>query len=145
MHTLILAERTDFVPVCVAFLAAKKLPRSPLRRGKIGAYSRRTPTHFDAMSDDPPPPLRKLGPHGGRRIAGQSYAQAGVTLCQRGHSRKYILARLARDGRGDLIQAIESGRISAYAAAYSSWGWTRRSGREPRTRRRAFDAAALIG
>jgi hypothetical protein len=71
------------------------------------------------MPDDLTPPARKLGRHGGPRVRGQGYATgADVTLPrQRGHSREYILARLRREGFDDWLAAIESGRLSAYAAA----------------------------
>jgi hypothetical protein len=35
---------------------------------------------------------------------------------QHGHSRSYILARLAREGRSDLVAAVAEGKISAYTA-----------------------------
>jgi hypothetical protein len=44
---------------------------------------------------------------------------------QHGHSRAYILDRLRRENRTDFIDAIEAGRISAFAAA-CELGWTKR-------------------
>ena len=103
------------------------------------------------MSDDPGSPVRKLGKHGGPRVRGQGYAKAAdVTLPrQRGHSRQYILARLEREGFDDWLAAIESGKLSAYAAAVEL-GWvkrppTQRGQNSNQAKRRRFNVQALIG
>ena len=103
------------------------------------------------MADNPGSPVRKLGKHGGLRVRGQGYAKAGdVTLPrQRGHSREYILARLEREGFDDWLAAIESGRLSAYAAAVEL-GWvkrppTQRGQNSNQAKRRRFNVRALIG
>lgn len=68
-----------------------------------------------------------LGQHGGKR-PGAGRPRKGETReknqnhrvsskNQYGSSYGYILARLARDGRHDLLEGIRNGRISAYAAA----------------------------
>jgi hypothetical protein len=44
---------------------------------------------------------------------------------QRGTSRSYLLRRLRRAGRPDLVAAIEDGRVSAYAVAVAL-GWQTR-------------------
>jgi hypothetical protein len=58
-----------------------------------------------------------------------------------GNSVNYILARLERDGRHDLVEAIRAGRVSAFAVAVEL-GWTARpenlgngSGNQARRRR----------
>jgi len=103
------------------------------------------------MGDDLTPPTRKLGKHGGHRVRGQGYAKEGdVTLPrQRGHSREYILARLEREGHTDWLAAIESGKLSAYAAAVEL-GWvkrppTQRGQNSNQAKRRRFNVQALIG
>jgi hypothetical protein len=97
------------------------------------------------MPDESDPP--RLGPHGGKRTKGQqgNAAGDGVTLRSRGNSTVYIVSRLRRDGRDDLVEAIHNREISAFAAAVLM-GWAKRP--EPRygqPRRRRFDPAALIG
>jgi hypothetical protein len=57
----------------------------------------------------------RLGKHGGVRT--KSEQGDNVTLKMRGNSREYIIARLARDNRTDLIEAIMDRRISAFAAS----------------------------
>jgi hypothetical protein len=71
------------------------------------------------MSDDLGHP--KLGPHGGRRVKGQRSAE----VMPSGGRRDYILARLERDGRHDLAEAIREGRVSALTVAVEL-GWTKR-------------------
>jgi hypothetical protein len=97
------------------------------------------------MPDDLEQP--KLGKHGGKRTKGQQ--GDNVTLRSRGNSREYILARLEREGLTDLLQAVLTRRISAFAIA-CELGWAKR----PQTlhgencnqaRKRAFDVRALIG
>jgi hypothetical protein len=66
---------------------------------------------------------------------------------QRGTSRNYILNRLKREGRSDLIPAIEDGQVSAYAVA-ESFGWITRpavagTGSENQAKRRAHRLSAL--
>jgi len=39
----------------------------------------------------------------------------------RGNSREYIIERLKREGHAGWVQAIESGRVSAYAVATHLW------------------------
>jgi hypothetical protein len=45
---------------------------------------------------------------------------------QQGTSREYLLDRLRREGHADWVEAIESGRVSAYAVA-CQLGWTTRA------------------
>jgi len=68
-----------------------------------------------------------------------------------GSRRDYILARLERDGRHDLVEAIREDRVSAYAVAVSL-GWTQRA--EPvgtsisttnAAKRRQYQLRALTG
>jgi len=73
------------------------------------------------MPDNPDQPT--LGPHGGKRIKGQR--SDDVTLRSRGNSVVYITARLRRDGRADLVEAISSREMSAFSAAVLM-GWTTR-------------------
>ena len=72
------------------------------------------------MSDDPAQP--KLGPHGGPRTKGVRSPK----IMPSGSRRDYILARLERDGRHDLAEAIREGRASAYSIAVEL-GWTKRA------------------
>ena len=72
------------------------------------------------MSDDPAQP--KLGPHGGPRTKGVRSPK----IMPSGSRRDYILARLERDGRHDLAEAIREGRASAYSIA-CELGWTKRA------------------
>jgi hypothetical protein len=62
------------------------------------------------MVDEP-----RLGRHGGPRVKGQR-ASSG-SLVKHGSGRDYILARLRRENRFDLIAAIESRKASAFAIA----------------------------
>jgi hypothetical protein len=71
------------------------------------------------MSDNPVPP--RLGKHGGPRTRGQQTADKRLSGVRRG----YVLARLERDGRQDLADAIRAGRVSAYTVAVEL-GWTER-------------------
>jgi hypothetical protein len=119
-------------------------------RKKSGIILRSIQRISTQMPDDPASPVRKLGKHGGPRVRGQGYAKAGdVTLPrQRGHSREYILSRLEREGHTDWIAAIESGRLSAYAAAVEL-GWVKRPPTQRQNsnqaKRRRFNVQALIG
>src|SRR5262249_41535399 len=72
------------------------------------------------MSDDPSQP--RLGPHGGPRTKGARSPK----IWPRGSRRDYILARLERDGRPALAEAIREGRVSAYTIAVEL-GWTKRA------------------
>jgi hypothetical protein len=56
-----------------------------------------------------------LGAHGGKRVKGQKQGD-NVTL-KRGNARAYILARLDRDGFGNLAAAVRAKELSANAAA----------------------------
>jgi hypothetical protein len=95
------------------------------------------------MSDDlgrPP-----LGKSGGPRTKGQRSADTRPT----GLRRDYILARLERDGRKDLVEAIRKGHVSAYTVAVEL-GWTKRpeplgTGSLNVTRRRQHQLRALAG
>jgi len=66
----------------------------------------------------------------------------------RGSSRRYLLERLKEAGRDDLIEAVESRRISARAAAVGM-GWLREyepaSPDNSRTRRRQFEITNVFG
>jgi hypothetical protein len=89
----------------------------------------------------------RLGSHGGKRTPGQQ--GDNVTLRSRGNSRDYLIARLRRDGRDDLVEAIEARKISAFAAAVVA-GYRRRAptlsaGDHNKSRKLAFDIRALIG
>jgi len=72
------------------------------------------------MPDDLGQP--RLGKHGGPRTKGQRNPDTMPT----GVRRDYILARLERDGRRDLAEAIREGRASAYSIA-CELGWTKRA------------------
>ena len=95
------------------------------------------------MSDDlgrPP-----LGKPGGPRTKGQRSADTRPT----GLRRDYILARLERDGRKDLVEAIRKGRVSAYTIAVEL-GWTERpepigTGSTNAARRRQHQLRAIAG
>jgi hypothetical protein len=63
------------------------------------------------MPDDLDQP--KLGPHGGPRTKGVRSPK----IMPSGSRRDYILARLERDGRHDLAEAIRADRVSAYTIA----------------------------
>jgi hypothetical protein len=93
------------------------------------------------MSDQP-----QLGRHGGPRTKGQRGDKSPWQ--SRGNSRDYLVARLRRDGREDLIRAIETLKISAFAAAVVA-GYRRRAptlsaGDHNKSRRLAIDVRALI-
>lgn len=106
--------------------------------------------------------LKPLGKHGGVRPGAgrpkkgeirepkyQGDKKDDAVTLNRGNSVDYIIARLEREGRLDLVSAIRMRRISAFAVAVEL-GWSKR----PETlhgencnqaRRRRFDARALIG
>jgi hypothetical protein len=97
------------------------------------------------MPDDLDQP--KLGKHGGKRVKGlqDNAAGNGVTLRSRGNSVAYYVAKLERDGRLDLVEAIRNRKTSAFAVAVDL-GWARRPEfRYGQPRRRRIDVAALIG
>jgi hypothetical protein len=80
------------------------------------------------MSDAPR--ASRLGPHGGHRrskatTAGQGDDNHDITLKARGTSRRYIVERLIRDQRFDLVEGIKSRQISAFSAAVEA-GYVRR-------------------
>jgi len=58
--------------------------------------------------------IAQLGTHGGPRKKGEQGDD--VTLRHRGNSQAYLIARLRRDGRLDLLAGVLEGKISAYAA-----------------------------
>jgi hypothetical protein len=65
-----------------------------------------------------------------------------------GTSREYILDRLSRAGRPDLVEAVEAGLVSAYAVAVEM-GWMRRptpigTGSTNQSKRRRFQLDALM-
>jgi hypothetical protein len=98
------------------------------------------------MDSDPGP--SKLGQHGGRRIRGQRLDNISLNTGG-GTSRDYIIARLQREECFDLVDAILTRKISAYAVAVEL-GWVKRrktlgTGSENQARKRAFDIRALIG
>jgi hypothetical protein len=108
-------------------------------------YLGATQTTSTPMADDPSQP--KLGKHGGKRIKRQQ--GNAVTLRSRGNSRDYILARLEREGFLDLVSAIRTRRISAFAVAVEL-GWAKRPqalhGENcNQARPRVFDVRALVG
>src|SRR5262249_29076757 len=97
------------------------------------------------MPDDPGQP--KLGPHGGPRTKGVRSPK----IMPSGSRRDYILARLERDGRHDLAEAIREEPVSAYTIAVEL-GWTKRA--EPvgtsisttnAAKRRQYQLRALTG
>ena len=59
------------------------------------------------------------------------YLYEGLMTRQTGTSRAYLLKRLRRDGYGDLLAAVENGRLSAYAAAEAAGYVTRRPVKAP--------------
>jgi len=98
------------------------------------------------MSDDPGQPT--LGQHGGKRTKGHHASNRSL---KGGTNRAYVVSRLRRDGRDDLVGDICSGELSAFAAAVVM-GWvTRRrtvavhSQDSNQARRRTVDIASLIG
>src|SRR5262249_7645664 len=97
------------------------------------------------MSDAPR--VSKLGPHGGYRrpkteTAGQD---SNATLKSRG--REYVIERLIRDQRFDLVEAIEQRQVTAFAVA-CQLGWRRRRNiRDPdlnKTKLREFAMATAL-
>jgi hypothetical protein len=95
------------------------------------------------MSDNSGQP--RLGKHGGPRTKGSRTADRALSGVRRG----YILARLERDGRHDLAEAIRAGRVSALTVA-AELGWTKRpepfgTGSGNAARRRYFQLKALAG
>jgi hypothetical protein len=96
---------------------------------------------------------RQLNRHGGKRVKGEQ--ADGISMPQRGTSRASIISRLKRENLLDLVEAVERGKISAYAIAVEL-GWAKRrptySGDDSnQAKRRAwalrkiFDPSALIG
>lgn len=77
--------------------------------------------------------LTPLGKHGGPRPGAGRPRKGEVRVKKQNHrvgsSYGYILARLARDGRRDLLEGIRSRKISAYAAGVEA-GYCKRP--EPR-------------
>src|SRR5262249_35261909 len=69
------------------------------------------------------------------------YLYEGLMTRQTCTSRAYLLKRLGRDGYGDLLAAVENGRLSAYAAAEAAGYVTRRpvigTGSQGQAKRRA--------
>jgi len=69
------------------------------------------------------------------------YLYEGLMTRQTGTSRAYLLKRLRREGYGDLLAAVENGRLSAYAAAEAAGYVTRRpvigTGSQGQAKRRA--------
>jgi hypothetical protein len=66
-----------------------------------------------------------------------------------GTSREYLLDRLVRAGRPDLVEAVEAGFVSAYAVAVEM-GWMKRpvplgTGSQNQAKRRRFQLDALMG
>jgi len=55
----------------------------------------------------------------------RSTRRNGAPRRQHGTSRDYLLDRLRRAGRSDLVEAVEAGLVSAYAVAVEM-GWMRR-------------------
>jgi hypothetical protein len=95
------------------------------------------------MSDDVV--LPPLGPHGGPRTKGVRNPK----ILPSGGRRDYILARLERDGRHDLAEAIREGRVSALTIAVEM-GWTKRPetlglGSGNAAKRRQHQLRALTG
>jgi hypothetical protein len=94
-----------------------------LRLGKIPPYSA-------AMPSNPASPL-------------------ALPRKQQGHSRKYILNRLRREGLHAWVAAVASGKLSCYAAA-CELGWTtrrptKRGQNSNQSKRRRFNISKLIG
>jgi hypothetical protein len=67
--------------------------------------------------------IARLQQHGGKRVKGEQGDE--VALRHRGNSRAYILARLQRDNRLDLLRGVLDGTISAFAASVEM-SYTRR-------------------
>jgi hypothetical protein len=125
-----------------------RLPRIPPKiLPLLGVGSGRKPVASSIfvarMSDDlgrPP-----LGKSGGPRVKGQRSPNTRPT----GLRRDYILARLERDGRKDLVAAIRANHVSAYTVAVEL-GWTKRpaplgTGSGNFARRRQHQLRALTG
>jgi hypothetical protein len=89
------------------------------------------------MAEEP-----QLGRHGGKRIKGQQAVR------HHGTNKSYIVSRLKRENLLDLVAAIESGRVSAYAVAIEL-GWASRrptlgTGSGNQARRRRHQLATLM-
>jgi hypothetical protein len=101
--------------------------------------------------DDVPVPS-KLGQHGGPRhpTAGQGDEKSDITLKSRGTGKQYILERLRRDQRFDLIDGVQQRQISAYAAGIEA-GYFRRpltrvvDNDHNKTRLRMHEMDAVLG
>jgi hypothetical protein len=74
--------------------------------------------------------VKFLANHGGDRRSKKAMVQRDIVTLKtkRGNSREYVLARLWRDGRPDLMTKVESGEISANAAAIEA-GFRKKSKR----------------
>ena len=94
--------------------------------------------------DSPAP--SKLAQHGGKRVKGEQACDARLTY----GTVAYWLARLEREGRADLIEAIRERRVSAHAVA-CQLGWIKRrptgviDGDHNLTRRREYEMACVLG
>ena len=114
-----------------------------LRGSEVGRKPDTSSILVAFMSDDLGHP--KLGKHGGPRTKGQRSAE----VMPSGGRRDYILARLERDGRHDLAEAIREGRVSALTIAVEL-GWTKRPetlglGSGNAAKRRQHQLQALTG
>jgi hypothetical protein len=89
----------------------------------------------------------KLGTHGGRRVRGQQVDNISKKTGG-GTSRQYLVSRLERAGRTDLLDGIAQGQISVFAAAAEAGIVRRRKtvadGDHNATRRREFAMAAVL-
>lgn|SRR5262249_20780081 len=90
------------------------------------------------MPDEP----RRLAQHGGQRVKGaQSVRHYGT-------SKSYLVDRLRRENLTSLAEAVERGRVSAYAVA-TRLGWITRhpitgTGSENQARRRRHQLDTLM-
>ena|SRR5215472_10837460 len=107
------------------------------------------------MPNDFDPPLGKYGgarAGAGRPKRGERREQKiqsdntgdRVTLNSRGNSVAYTIARLRRDNRHDLVEAIHNRETSAFAVGVLM-GWKRRPATVHGARRQRFDVRTLIG
>src|SRR5262245_1758851 len=130
------------------FFSTPRLRALGPRRKRASTLNFRVP-----MSDEPR--SSKLGPHGGPRhpkteTAGQGHENSDITLRPRGTGRAYVLARLERDERFDLIEGIKQRQISCFAAGVEAGYFKRRptgviDGEHNKTKLRAFGMAQVLG
>jgi hypothetical protein len=98
--------------------------------------------------DDDLPPLKPNGqpPNAPRNARGQYLPGPGITKqkARNGNGRTYIVRRLSRDGRFDLVAMVRERKISAAAAARRG-GFGYRKPQSKSLKPPRLDVKALIG